>query len=455
MAVHIDNLGIPPLAGICSYAEAEKLGYDVETNVMLLKRYNFVKTQLNQIFAAHLAKTAEWEVKCGFSLHLWLEAEHSAAIRKRISEMREPPLHLDKVPDERLKLVFDELIRSEDTVELLVGIYQVIKPEMIRALNKHLAETNRLADYVTHRILKLILAEEEEMAAWGAAALSALIKDNASTATAQQWKQHIQFSLVQAGGIPNDLVPTEMNTQAALLISRSNGTEYKMDAVPTRDARFKDCFNQAAKIDEYYQDDQLSPEERTFALLFKRIREMDVPEWMGPILYKTKGKSWDYYLDMSRQLWDEARHAMMGEVGLNMLGVPFYQYPISVNASTLLNEHFTPVESHLILWGIEQGLMKKETGKRWEWTIAKSSNIPLAGVYQDYDWADEVLHAQIGRKWLAPDFGSLEDMLKQSKLLIEKWFTLEPEMAERSQQINWWPVFIAGLNQASPPLSRN
>ena len=47
----------------------------------------------------------------------------------------------------------------------------------------------------------------------------------------------------------------------------------------------------------------------------KRLREIDVPEMMAPILFKTHGKPWEYYRDMSRQLWDEARHAMMGEVG--------------------------------------------------------------------------------------------------------------------------------------------
>ncbi|QGQ98172.1 hypothetical protein EHS13_26440 [Paenibacillus psychroresistens] len=445
MPVQIDNLGILPLAGICSYEEASRQGYDIETNVNLLKRYNYVKTQLHLILAAHLAKTPEWEVKCAFSLHLWLEAEHSAALRKRIAEMREPPLHLDKVPDKRLKLVFDELIRSENTVELLIGIYNVIKPEMIRALKQHISITNPLADFATLRMLKQMLVEEEEMAVWGQHASRALQQDQELIELAQRWNNHITFYLTAAGGVANDLIVPDSQDSQDLPTPRSDGTVYLMDATPQRDARFIDRFNQAAKIDDYYQDEQLSPEERTYALLFKRVREMDVPEWMAPILYKTKGKSWDYYLDMSRQLWDEARHAMMGEVALNKLGVPFYKYPISINASTLLNENFTPIQSHLILWGIEQDLMKKDTGKRWEWLIAKSSNNALAGMYQDYDWADEVLHAQIGRKWLAPEFSGLEEMLSLSKTLIASWHSLGPTLAGRSKQVNWWSALIADL----------
>ena len=60
-------------------------------------------------------------------------------------------------------------------------------------------------------------------------------------------------------------------------------------------------------------------EERVYALLFKRLREMDVPEWMAPIIYHAEGKPWPYLVDMSRQLWDEARHAMLGEAGFKMV----------------------------------------------------------------------------------------------------------------------------------------
>ncbi|MDF2670554.1 MAG: hypothetical protein K0R67_2860, partial [Paenibacillus sp.] len=132
--VRLNNLGLIPLAGVCSYEAACKPGYGIENNVTLLKTYNYAETQLNQVMAAHLAHTPEWEVKCAFSYHLWLDAEHSAALRKRVSEMREPPLQLDKAPNSDWEAFFQELIRSESTLELLVGLYAVAKKELVRAL---------------------------------------------------------------------------------------------------------------------------------------------------------------------------------------------------------------------------------------------------------------------------------------------------------------------------------
>lgn len=59
--IPMNNLNIPPLAGLCSYEESFKFGYSIDDNVNLMKRYNYVATQLNQIYAAHLPHTPEWE----------------------------------------------------------------------------------------------------------------------------------------------------------------------------------------------------------------------------------------------------------------------------------------------------------------------------------------------------------------------------------------------------------
>ena len=93
---------------------------------------------------------------------------------------------------------------------------------------------------------------------------------------------------------------------------------------------------------------------------------------------RRRGRPWEYYRELGRQLWDETRHAMMGEVALHAAGVPFYEYPIDMAASASLNCEFTPLEAHILLWDIEQGLMPRETGKRWEWTIARPRRRPAA-----------------------------------------------------------------------------
>ena len=69
-----------------------------------------------------------------FSLHSHYCAEHVAALRQRIGEMREPPLGLEAVPDEHLEILFDEILAAPSTAELLLGLYEIALPSVRDAL---------------------------------------------------------------------------------------------------------------------------------------------------------------------------------------------------------------------------------------------------------------------------------------------------------------------------------
>lgn len=304
---------VPPLAGLCTYAEACRAGIPVDENVALLRRYNYVERHLVEIAAAHLPRTPEWEVKCALSLHLWLDAEHGSALRKRVAEMREPAPSLDDVPDEALHALLEEAIRADTTIELLTGVYRVVRPELARCLQLHLETTNPLIDHPTCRILRLAWQEELDLIAWGDAALAALTAEEPAALAAQEWEAHLRELLRRAGGIAGDLPVSNASPPP----SRWDGGLYEMDAVPRRDARFVDVFNTTAELTNYFRDDSRPGDERVYALIYNRLVEMGVPEWIAPIIFKTRGKPWSYYVDLGRQLWDEARHAMMGEVGLH------------------------------------------------------------------------------------------------------------------------------------------
>lgn len=440
----IDNLGIPPLGGVCTYEEACRTGYDVEHGVGLLKRYAYVESRLVKVFAAHLACTPQWEVKCAFGLHMWLDAEHGNALRRRVSEMREPPLRLDAVPDERLEAWLEEVIRAGDATELLVGLYRVVKPELVRAMERHLAESNPLVDHPTWRTLRSILREEEEMVAWGEQAIEALTTDPTRAKAARAWEDHLRVFLRAAAGITGD---EDLTRDTDLPEPRWIGGSYEMCTVPRRDDRFKDSFNSSADIDEYYKEEERPLDERVMALSCKRLQEMDVPEWMAPIIYETQDKPWEYYADLSRHLWDETRHAMLGEVALFAKGVPFYKYPVNASASHVLNTRFSPREAHTMLWGIEQELMPRRTGKGYEWDLAAASGDDLAALIQDYDWADEILHAQIGRKWLLPEVDSRALLKATSHELLERFEEYRAELDARSEQAEWWTTLMSDVSE--------
>ncbi len=153
-----------------------------------------------------------------------------------------------------------------------------------------------------------------------------------------------------AGGISGI---TSLTTQ--LPPPQFSTTTFQYDRVPQRDQRFTDSYNAGVNPEAFLYDERFRPRDKTLMMYYKRLREIDVPEMMASIISETPNKPWDYYLDMTRQLWDEARHAMLGEIGFVANGIDWSKIPINFTWSLNLNTQLTPIERHAVLYFIEQG----------------------------------------------------------------------------------------------------
>jgi hypothetical protein len=163
---------------------------------------------------------------------------------------------------------------------------------------------------------------------------------------------------------------------------------------------------------------------------------------MSSILLETHNKPWEHYRDIARQLWDECRHALMGEIWFVSRGVDPHAYPNHVGWSMWMNLDLTALERHTVLYSIEQGLMDGSRGKRYEWQMAEQAGDPLALTIQDYDWADEVLHARIGRRWLIPASGDSRTVMERAAELGKRGSATIVSCAKLTPQTDWWPQFV-------------
>jgi hypothetical protein len=399
---------LPPLAGLCTFEEAAKPGLSIEECTRRLKRFHYCFRRLNEILIARIPSEPIYELKMAFAHHAHLCAEHATAIRQRVSEMREPPLGLDEVPHPALKVFFEE-IAAAPMLNFIAGVYGKAFVDLSEEISSYFKETNPLTDAPSRRILKFALLELNEVMGFG-----------------------YEAAKVLGHPIPGEAKP------------------HTLSPIPQRDDRFQDLWNQGVNAEAFLYDESQPAKAKVLMMLFKRLREIDVPEMMASIVSETPGKPWGYYRDMSRQIWDEARHAMMGEVGFVALGVDWTKARITWNWSYRLNTECTPLERHGVLFFIEQGLMPR-TGKRYEYEVAHESGIPLAATIQDFDWADEVLHSQIGRNWYVSQFPSLKEALdfgdQAWSKITSNWATVKEQGLTNHD--NWWPdIYSQACNAA-------
>jgi hypothetical protein len=250
------------------------------------------------------------------------------------------------------------------------------------------------------------------------------------------WVQLLDSCLAAAGGLDGS-----QERVKTTIVRQHSRAPYKFDKVPRRDERFPDPYNMGVNAEVFLYDQQFPPAPKTLMMFYKRLREIDVPEMMAGIIAETPDRPWDYYRDMTRQLWDEARHAMMGEVGFASLDIDWpRKVMINHTWSLALNTQLKPIERHAVLYFIEQGLMSK-TGKRFEWEVGLAAKNPLSALFQDYDWADEVLHARIGRDWYLKEFKSAQEAVRYGDECWSRVLMSWESWRERglTQHRNWWP----------------
>lgn len=426
--------GLPPLAGLGSFAEAVQPGLSVEDSVSRLKRHHYILRRLHGIFIARLTAEPVYELKMAFSLHAHLCAEHVAALRTRVGEMREPPLGLDKVPHPGLEIALDEVRSTPSTAELLLGLYEVVVPALRDAMERHSADTHVLADQPTRRVLRFALLELDDLIEYGRRAVSALVSVSDREA-ALPALACIRAALASAGGVSGTAPEGELPMRLR------SAVPWTFDGRPRRDARFPDPYNMGVNAEVFLYDERQPADAKVLMMFYKRLREIDVPEMMAAILAETPEKPWGYYRDMTRQLWDEARHAMMGEVGFASLGVDWPRnVMVNFTWSLGLNTQLSPLERHAVLYFIEQGLMPR-TGKRHEWEVGVMSRNPLAATFQDFDWADEVLHARVGRDWYVSQMPSAHEAVEYGDAcwsrVLAGW--TEWKAQGLTEHRNWWP----------------
>jgi hypothetical protein len=245
---------------------------------------------------------------------------------------------------------------------------------------------------------------------------------------------HLERFLAAAGGLAGD-----QGEQAPVPAPRRTTPP---DLTPRRDARFHGSHDFDFPPHVVYGLEHVSARERNLALLCKRLLEMDVPEMMASFLVEDVDMPWQHHLAYRRQLWDEARHSMMGEAAFEAAGIDWTTIPLNIGFSLRLNRHATARERALLLYAIEQSLMPGDSGKRHEYDIALAAGDALSALFHDYDWADEVVHAQTGRRWLKTAGLLGPDTLERGRAIHERTWQELDRYREGDTAPEWWREFV-------------
>jgi bacterioferritin (cytochrome b1) len=384
-------------------------GLSVDECAIRLQALAYAEERLMRLQAAHLVSVPEWDVKGLLGRLQYEDAQHADQLKARLPELRVSKKKAFAGPETPLQVVFDEAMHATNTVELLAGLALVFKPALLQAYRAYLAATNNLADYPTVRLLKMIVAEEEEALTLLEAAYQDGVNSPLKEAEAKAWAETLRALLAAAGGIDGTGDP-----DTAKLHPIRATAAYTIPRKMSRDDTFPQIW-------DFLHVENERAAERFAQILATRLSEITAAEGLACVLCEVENQPWPFYVDISRHLWDEVRHTFFGEAAVEHIfgersAMPIRNFDLTyVFGLTLLQQYAA------LGLGIEAAMMKYPPGKREEYEFCRDViQHPLMTTFQDFDWADEVLHVNIARRQLKDWFrGSQQELLALAQQGVE------------------------------------
>ncbi len=375
-------------------------GLSVEECARQIHRFSYVEERLMFLQAAHIVTTPQRDLKGLLSRLQYEDGIHSDLLKTRLTELRVSKSKSQSVPDARLTVVLDEAMSSEGGVELLAALAKVFKPALLQAYRNYVSHTNGLADYESVRLMRTIVAEEEQTLRLLQAAYRDLVNTTEKEERARSWADTLRGMLQAAGGIAGDV---ETGTGSIQPVRSRH--PFKVARRPKRD----DTFDQVWDI---IHVDNCRVPERLAQMIATRLGEITIAEALAIVLLEVEEQPWSFYLAISRHMWDEMRHSLFGEAAAEHVFGDRSLIPLRDFEIEYLFE-MTPLELYAMLGiGVEAALMKYPPGKRAEYEFCRDvARHPLMTTFQDFDWADEVEHVQISRRQLKEWFSGDSDEL--------------------------------------------
>ena len=346
---------------------ARELRERIDT-AQVLTRFHHLERALTIACGGWIAAVPRLEQKAALARAAWQCALAADALRDRVFELRYPSRLLEAGADAPAIAVYEAAIDAPGPDAFLRGLADVLCPALLAEYRDFLAATDEFDDGPTARILESAARDKEEQIA--------VLRGHVFGTVPETW-------------------PDELRRGLATL-ERPKGTPFRLAEDPARDESYF-----AASV--YWPDvvDPSYPYGEGLALQVRsavsHLNEVWAVETAGAILEAlAEPLGWEFVRDAARWTYDESRHMLMGKRRLEAWGIE----PGLVPLGGYIYEACKG-QDPIYRLGMLGYFETKNIGRKRERAEAfRDMGDRMSETDMEFDWADETLHAEYGRRWL-------------------------------------------------------
>ncbi len=184
--------------------------YDVEATARRVRNFRYAEEWLMMIMAGWVATIPELPVKTGLGKIIWESAQAADALGKRLPELRcgRKAVASSESSNAEFAALINEIStpdRPDQTIEKIAGAFDVLKPHLIDSYEKHIRETDQIADAPTIEIFEDIVRKARRHVAWGREVLDRLSDTDGTREQRRTRGEQIRVMLLASGGVTGEL----------------------------------------------------------------------------------------------------------------------------------------------------------------------------------------------------------------------------------------------------------
>lgn len=363
----------------------------------VLKRFHYLERSVVLSCAGWITPLHSIEAKALLARIGWQSALTAEALRERVFELRFPNRLIEVGDDQPLVRLFEAGTHAPSAAAMIDALAGVYLPALIDAQEAYLAASDELADGPSRRFLALSIREKREQieelraaAANEREARGAVADDLA--AQEMRWLDNVGDLLERLGGVG---LMTPPRVEVPVVVAP--GHEFAVPSEPGRDQRYFRC--------SFYWPDAIDPSygygsgaQLQLRVAVSHLNEVWAVEVAGAALFELAEElGWEFVLDAARWTYDESRHMLMGQRRISAWGLESADVPLGRYIFDAASDGHDPVYRIGMLGYFET----KNIGRKRE----RARALGALGDAQserdmEFDWADETIHAEYGRRWL-------------------------------------------------------
>jgi hypothetical protein len=184
--------------------------WDVEATARRVRNFRYAEEWMMLTMGGWLATIPEIPVKTGLGKVIWETAQAADELGKRLPELRcgRKAVNASESPNQGFAAFVQAVAepeRPDETIEKLVGIFDVLKPHLIEVYERSMRDTDQICDAPTIELLDDIVHKTGRHVTWGGDVLTRLCDTDAKRELRRKRAEEMRQLLEESGGVTGEL----------------------------------------------------------------------------------------------------------------------------------------------------------------------------------------------------------------------------------------------------------